>query len=58
MKSLANFNTHEDIVRQILKHSISWMNNLYNKIFRTKLLKTSIFEDPSFTVFEGTQLIN
>lgn len=36
-------NTNTDIVVELINNSISFMSNLYNKIFRTKLLSTTVF---------------
>lgn len=54
MKNLITFNSSLTIVNEIIKHSVAFLNNLYNKIFRTNLLKTTVFEDHSINIFEGT----
>ena len=53
MKNLITFNNSLSIVNEIIKHSVAFLNNLYNKIFRTNLLKTTVFEDHSINIFEG-----
>jgi hypothetical protein len=54
VKGLVNFNSETTIVREIYRHSLAFLNNLYNKIFRTNLLRPSVFEDASINIFEST----
>lgn len=43
MRNMINFNTQFAVVQEVVKHAVSFLNNLYNKIFRTNILKTSVF---------------
>jgi hypothetical protein len=58
MKNLITFNSEYSIVPEIIRHSIAFLNNLYNKIFRTNLMRTTVFEDSSIKIFEGKSLIS
>lgn len=51
VKGLVNYSNENATVREIYRHSLAFLNNLYNKIFRTGLLKTNVFEDPSINIF-------
>ena len=47
MKDMCSLSGESDMTTEILRHSELLMSNLYNKMFRTNLLSTTIFEDNS-----------
>jgi len=55
MKNVCMINeTNSDLVEELINNSITFMSNLYNKIFRTNLLSTTVFEDSSMVVLACT----
>lgn len=58
MKDLCSLNSSEssDLLKEVLEEAVDFIGNLYNKIFRTRLLSTTVFEDSSLTIFTGTSL--
>jgi hypothetical protein len=58
MKNVCMLNTtNSDIVVELINNSITFMSNLYNKVFRTKLLSTTVFEDSSLVVLVSISLV-
>ena len=47
LRAMVNLKSQLKVVGEIVRHSISLVTNLYNKSFRTALIKTTVFEDSS-----------
>jgi hypothetical protein len=53
MRSLMSLRKDFPLNQEIIKHSVALCRNLYNKIFRTSLLSTKIFEDKSIQFLQS-----
>lgn len=52
MKKLCTLcDSNSQILKEVTLSALNFVSNLYNKIFRTRILQTSVFEDSSLTVF-------